>query len=253
MKLNLFKKKKVRLISQHIPKTAGTSFRLYLQQQFGENNVMRLDIPILEDVIRVNNEVHEGGELPVSVVYHGHFKCESLKSLVDNYDDIPKITWLRNPVDRVISNYFYLEERLRDELSERKKGLNILSKMQRTLMEYAQAEINRNRISKFIGNMSLDDYDFVGVVEDFEDDLRRLERIMGWEEKQIETVNRTRSKPPVSEDIREAIKALNSDDMVLYNLAMEIKKKGARRIGPCTYLRLVVRHSTMCSQETLAQ
>lgn len=226
MMLNLFKKKKVRLISQHIPKTAGTSFRLYLKEQFGENNVMRLDIPILEDVIRINNEVHEGGELPVAVVYHGHFKCESLKSLVDNYDDIPKITWLRNPVDRVISNYFYLEERLRDELSERKKGLNILSKMQRTLMEYAQAEINRNRISKFIGNMSLDDYDFVGVVEYFEVDMRRLEQIMGWKEKRLDSVNRTRNKPPVSEETREAIAQLNTDDMAIYNLAVEKRTEG---------------------------
>ena len=144
-----FKSKTPDVISLHIPKTAGTSFRNILKSIYSEKDVVRFDINERNEV-RLNENLYTGKSLPSAKVIHGHFVCETLYDNFQIPDNVLLITWLRDPVARVISNYFYLEKRLKELLEEKKNNLNILSKMQRTLIEYARAEVNRNRQSKFL-------------------------------------------------------------------------------------------------------
>ena len=141
------------------------------------------------------------------------------------------ITWLRDPVERVISNYFYLEKRLKEELEEERKGLNILSKMQRSLMEYAGAEINRNRISKFLNGAKIKDFTFVGIQEHYGEDLKTLAKILGWKEFQELHHNQTgKTKRQISEEERAEIARLNPLDMTLYQEAMELRQEGIEQV-----------------------
>lgn len=216
---------KLELISLHIPKTAGTSFYHMLKTQYGNKNVVRIDIATTKGR-RVNMIPAEKAYVhPSPKVIHGHFE---LKDLLDFVPIDPKtniITWLRHPVDRVISNYYYLSKILQNHLQEEKHDLNILSKMQRTLLEYASDEQNRNRMSKFLKGIPLEEFFFIGFVERFDQDSNELARKLQWSTQDTIKVNQTGSKKSdrVDQHIKDEIARLNAEDILLYERALQIR------------------------------
>lgn len=206
------------LISVHIPKTAGTSFRLILEEEYGKDMVCRLDMPLGGSKIEVNRRIWKDAPTPPEYkVLHGHFSPKLLNERFDIDQDIPMITWLRDPVERVISNYYYLSQRLHEELDEKRKGLNILKKMEKSLLEYADNEISRNRMTKFLDGAKIEDFAFIGIVENFKEDLVRLASVLEWNSVPYVKVNVTKKeKPVVSDDIRRQIKEWNMADVALY-------------------------------------
>ncbi len=218
-----FKKKKennynLELLSLHIPKTAGTSFRNILKSVYGEDAVVRLDINN-KFITRLNEELYEATEIPNARVLHGHYFFENIQKRFSIPEEVKIITWLRDPVKRVISNYYYLESRLVEILNEEQKNLNILSKMQRSLMEYARDEVNRNRQSKFLQGATPEDFDFIGIQENFDDDLIEIAKVLNWKSIPVSIhQNKTPTeRPKLSLEILEEIKYLNSDDVAIYS------------------------------------
>lgn len=218
----------LKLISIHIPKTAGTSFRNTLCGVYGKESVIRLDIGLDRDETRINEQNYTKAALPAGVqVVHGHFAIPALRERFEPDPSVPVITWLRDPVERVVSNYYYLVKRLSEELQEEQKGLNILSKLQRSLLEYAQQEQARNRMSKFLQEMPLEDFRFVGFVEDYDHDLARLAARLEWSDYPVFQHNRTgRDTSGVSTEELQRIREWNSDDVALYERALRMKEAG---------------------------
>lgn len=220
-------KNNIGLVSLHIPKTAGTSFRNILKDVYGDEKVIRLDIALKHGKLKINQKQFENKSLDKNwKVIHGHFSPSLLVSKFVIHDEIPYITWLRDPVERVISNYYYLEKRLKEVMDEESRGLNILSKMQRSLIEYASADNNRNRMSKFLEGKALEDFLFVGIVEHFSDDLVDLSNILDWENyKELKDNVTGTKKKDVSEDIKDEIKKLNLKDVELYQTACDLRNR----------------------------
>ncbi len=218
-------KHQLQLVSIHIPKTAGTSFRNTLREVYGEDHVVRLDITLEEEKIRLNEKDWNGPRLSKDIqVAHGHFS----PSLFQKYfreNEANYITWLRHPVERVISNYYYLVKRLKEELEEERKGLNILSKLQRSLEEYASAPLNQNRISKFLSGRALEDFAFVGIQEHYQADLQRLAQLLEWPTAPHFRHNVTGKRYEVSTDLRKQIASYNEADMILYEKGLELREK----------------------------
>lgn len=232
---DLFSKRKsssgpsaLRLISIHIPKTAGTSFRNTLCGVYGKDSVIRLDIGLDRDETRINEQIYTKSTLPDETqVVHGHFAYPALTERFLTDPSTPVITWLRHPVDRVVSNYFYLAKRLAEELREEEKGLHILSKLQRSLLEYAQQEQARNRMSKFLREMPLEKFRFVGFVEDYDNDLARLAASLDWRDYPVFKHNRTgKDTSTVSDDELQRIREWNMEDVALYERALQMKEAG---------------------------
>lgn len=219
---------RLELISLHIPKTAGTSFRNTLCEVYGTEEVVRLDIELESGETKVREQIYTSGQLPSETkVIHGHFSWPLLDNRFSIDPNIPRITWLRDPVERVISNYYYLSKRLAEELEEEKKGINILKKMQRSLEEYARFEPNRNRMSKFLAGKNLEDFFFIGIVENYEVDLKVLAKRLAWPKQPVFHYNATGNrKPIVPEDIQELIGSLNHEDITIYNKALELRGQG---------------------------
>ncbi|PSR12089.1 MAG: hypothetical protein DA408_14370 [Bacteroidetes bacterium] len=216
----------LKLISVHIPKTAGTSFRNTLCAVYGQTAVARLDIHLEDEQIRLNEQDFEALDLPRRVrVVHGHFSPKLLEKYFQIDPTTPVITWLRNPVERVVSNYYYLQSRLQEELREEEKGLNILSKMQRTLLEYAAAEVNQNRMSKFLAGRSLREFAFVGIQEFYETDLATMGHQMSWEQPPAFHHNATEKKEELSAAEYQAIAAWNAADMALYQEGLSLRQQ----------------------------
>lgn len=218
----------LRLISIHIPKTAGTSFRNTLCGVYGQESVIRLDIGLDREETRINEHIYTERTLPPGVeVVHGHFALPALMERFAPEPSTPVITWLRDPVDRVVSNYFYLARRLAEELREEEEGLNILSKLQRSLLEYAQQEQARNRMSKFLREMPLEKFRFVGFVEDYDNDLARLAARLEWPEYPVFQHNKTeRDTSMLSTEELGMIREWNLEDVALYENALRMKERG---------------------------
>lgn len=217
------------LLSFHIPKSAGTSFRNMLRDVYGAEAVLRFDTPLRGGgKFRVEQQPFTGRTLPNRVrVLHGHFSWQHANSILELPPDIPKITWLRDPVERVVSNYFYLAKRLREILDEEGRGINILTKMERSLTEYAQAEINQNRMSKFLEGLDLKDFRFVGILENMEEDLQHMAGAMGWTIQEAYQHNATgKRKREITAEERAIIEASNAKDLALYQQALELRKQG---------------------------
>ena len=224
--------KHIELISVHIPKTAGTSFRNTLKAVYGEEAVVRLDVDVIggKEILRVNQAAYTDKTLPKQArVIHGHFCPGELSDRFTLPQEHQIITWLRDPVDRVASNYYYLAKRLAEELDEVGKNLNILSKMQRTLLEYAEDELNRNRISKFLHGTPLEQLAFVGIQEYYTEDLQVLAKLLKWTDFTEFKHNVTASKYEVSPEERAEIAALNDLDVKLYDAALKLRQNRIER------------------------
>ncbi|RMG05891.1 MAG: hypothetical protein D6726_00495 [Nitrospirae bacterium] len=227
----LFRRDSLELVSIHIPKTAGTSFRNILKKVYGEDRVIRVDITLPSEKTPYSSCPEPPPILPKGTkVIHGHFRIVDVMKKYNIRSDVPIITWVRDPVERVISNYFYLQKILRDIIKEEQRSVNILSKMEKTLIEYARADINRNRMSKFLEGLNLEDLLFVGIQEYFSEDLDYLAEVLGWEgyEEYFHNAS-SEQKKPVSEELRREIQLLNDEDMKIYRKAMELREKRLKR------------------------
>ena len=106
------KDKGIELISIHIPKTAGRSFHEVLKRVYGGSLDKRYEKKhFFPDPVK---KEQLSGVLPAGIRgIHGHLTISQVRHLIDKNQ--PKvITWVRNPVDRVISNYYYFMKRIRD-------------------------------------------------------------------------------------------------------------------------------------------
>lgn len=218
---------KIKLVSVHIPKTAGTSFQNTLRDVYGTDHFARLDIDMdaPEEEIELDRQLWSGHRLSRRTrVVHGHFSPAQFDKYFQT-TDAQYITWLRHPVERVLSNYYYLEKRLKEELDEKGNRLNILSKLQRSLVEFAAASINQNRIAKFLRGRDLEAFDFVGIQAHYEEDLAAMAKLLHWTKVTTYHHNATGTTYDVNADLRAQIAAYNQEDMLIYERALALRKR----------------------------
>lgn len=219
----------------HIPKTAGSSFRSMLYQQFQQD----LIYPNLND-IKNNNGLYplqkdvlnlmSGGSHQFQFLM-GHYPFSIGKSLPKK----PKyIVFLRDPVKRAISHLYHLKRHGKEEF---KKA---------SLYEIAQAanwQINNLQV-RYMGDKNfqpgklyaentvlgtkalkqakknIDKCHFVGLTEDFSNSVKRLEKMFDWNlGKTLKQNVAPRRHRKVPKDLYEEIKALNQLDIELYEYA----------------------------------
>lgn len=156
----------VMVISVHIPKCAGTSFGTTLRSCYRER--------LWENYGRIfSREQARPGVVPAGTrCIHGHF-------LADAFDDLfpsrELITWLRHPVERVVSTYhhFLRTPDFRDDCCR------ALYEHKLTLREFADLDWMRNTASRYASGKVCSDFAFVGLVERFEESLLQFHARFG--------------------------------------------------------------------------
>jgi len=159
---------KLEIISVHIPKTAGTTFGQILAQVYGDAQVL-FDNPQLDRV----------GELPIIEPHiraiHGHFP---VGKYAGHFPWAKRIVWLRHPIDRLLSHYFFLKSFSMVHNDDPIHRL-VLEK-QISVVEFAQQVGMFNVLAGFTYGLPLTDFYFVGIQEFLMEDLAELKTMLGW-------------------------------------------------------------------------
>lgn len=216
------------LVSIHIPKTAGSSLFRLLKLVYGREAVTRINT-----MGRSQSEISKlkpgPGNSGFGMVIHGHIRISELEDVIRR--DHPKIiTWMRDPVDRVISNYYFAMNRIREGKAPSRKAYTI----NYSLTEYAAIQENRNRAAYLLENTPLDQLFFIGLYEQYEDDIRLLGNMLGWPENMdiphlkqtnismVENNCKTQFQD-ITDEMRNELARLNSIDVDLYRKVKTIR------------------------------
>ena len=209
----------LRLISIHVEKTAGPSFYHELITQYGSEGVLRMDTH-QHDFPYFNQEAKiDLNTLANIEVLHGHFTKEDLKKFVSySEDQVQIISWIRDPAQRILSNYNHLSTRLKEYVNSQKSP-QLLEKMMRSFEEFIRADINQNRMSLYLEDYAKEELSFVGQVENYNSDLEKIATLLHWDLKKI-NFSRLNDSTKIKQEINAAemqlIQSLNERDYQLY-------------------------------------
>ncbi len=159
------------IVSVHIHKNGGMNFKNFLLKSYGKN--LLLEYGKDNDVLK---RFFSGGKnrAPIEKDYekykivHGHF----LANRFDSFKNIELITFLREPSQRIVSNYYFFKNNFYNHspiCHMIKEGL--------TLEEYINLESSKNVQSFFLANKSIDDFKFIGILEEYESSIKLMKRI----------------------------------------------------------------------------
>lgn len=216
----------------HIPKTAGTSFRRMLWTLFDEKNILpnQYDLknnkglyPSLEEA-----NVKWGSRLDDIYLLAGHYRYGSS-------DILPKkakylLTFLRDPVERAFSlvkhlqrtNPEYKKFSLEDIISKNK---NILQNGQLVYFLNRDEEKNLKIDQKTrIACHRLEQFDFIGITEKFEDSIEWLENDLKYKFPKKLYLNTSEQQQIFTEEekIKAQLLELNKADQVIYDYGVKL-------------------------------
>lgn len=204
------------LISVYIPETAGAFFGELLKVYYGDRICLHYYHPYCYDPF-TSSLVRLDEIPPQSECLHGHFLA---RRFLNEYTEPMLVTWLRDPVERVISEYEYLKAN-----PDPQSGLSQLISGGATLLEFAESEFARNTQARYVDGVPLSQFAFVGVSERLEKELVRFAKLTGISLIDDDCANageKWRRSYPVGEETRKRILELNEEDLVLYGATKEL-------------------------------
>lgn len=225
-----------RIIFQHIPKAAGTSLAKLFVNQFDRDRVFICGSKdgVLNDFIEFEQNERNRLQLLIGHVdfgIHNYFNDESLY-----------ITFLRDPIDRVISHYYFIKFNKMHRFHEEANRIDIcefitsgirprMNNCMTRMISGISPEYNccqEEMVDRALENIELH-YTFFGFLSNLKESVTLLIKKMGWEEVTIPVLNVTSNKPykcDLSDKTIDIIMKYNQLDMKLYSLLME-------KINPC--------------------
>ncbi len=221
------------VISIHIPKTGGTTFAEVLKKIYG--NTLWLDYghcytitdfgsPTLPmQFFRLSRRLNTWLNRPklrrIRCI-HGHFSMSRHLSRFPNHSTI---TWLRHPVQRVISAYTELSSV--PHKTKRNTLAQLVQTRGLTLEEFAHLEGARNIMSKFLRGVDIEDLAFIGIQEYYDLCLKNFFKIIGVNPFEVRKFNvRSSDTRNIDKSVFNEILSLNELDATLYQKCLRLAK-----------------------------
>lgn len=195
------------IVSLHIPKTAGTSLFMAFRNHFG---------PRLYNYNRNPELLAQVGAAAIRAqfdIVHGHI---NLADFAGHLDGATLITFLRDPVQRVVSSYLYhTRPQTTGALADRVRGENM------TLEDFAHLPSQQDLQFRMTRPVPLDRFDYIGLSERLDTSWDQLSAVLGFEIRQETAENANPGKNVKdSYDLPAAttqlIRGLNPRDIALY-------------------------------------
>jgi len=227
------------LISTHIPKTAGVSFKKALYQYFGQNEVFtdyleayehygprRRHRLVLNRATRIlaREKIGKDPLKKRKKCIHGHFMPFKYLPLKD-IEDTLFITWLRNPVDRVVSHYNYWKRVSSKETYYKFTNHKKMQNEKWSLEKFCLHPIMKNLCSEYLWGFPLRCFDFIGVMEHYREDLKYFANTFLNCELPYEYCNETQNASSVNSKLIAKIKKYHSKDIDLYKRVLELRQR----------------------------
>lgn len=217
------------IVSCHVPKTAGTSFGELLVRYFSDRVHLDYGDRVGWDTEEGNawREERKTSQRPLGPqieCVHGHFYVSKYLDLIPH----PLIvTFLRQPVERVVSNFRFL--RAHPEI--RHPLVAEFHKAKPDLKEWAAWPWARNLQSKVLAGIALENMALVGITEHYRKSIERFDAIFHTKLQvydQGEMANRSTDEMEATASDREVIRRLNTVDMQLYERALALFENDKR-------------------------
>ncbi|MGD9226017.1 MAG: sulfotransferase family 2 domain-containing protein [Desulfobacterales bacterium] len=216
------------IISLHLPKTAGTSFAAALEMHFQTRFFLdNADLPIntpqyernkaaLETSLRYTDSYFSDVEC-----IHGHFL--PIKYLLMGYKrEVKFVTWMRNPVERILSHYYFWKRTYRPG--------KVPSLHQKVVEEnwsierFCLGPEIRNLYWQFLWGFPIDYFDFIGITEYYETDFAYFVQHYlhdSIEPKRLNVSSKGHGAYQIDRSFRNEIEAFHNRDIELYQSALE--------------------------------
>jgi len=206
-----------KLLFIHIPKTAGTSFRLAAKKYFGDENTFFDYGPKVNetsdiikqysynkpDMFLLSEELSKHTKLFLS----GHIQAAKYAPL---FDTLNTISFVRNPIEQVLSHY---------------KHFITSHNYKESLESFIQEKRFQNIQSRMLAGRDLELYGFIGLTEEYEKSIKFINSYYDIDlEVMKENVRDIKelSREEVDDEIISLIKSLNREDIKLYNRIKKI-------------------------------
>jgi len=228
------------LVSLHLPKTAGTSFLALLEQAYGERLLRDYtDRPLNRPAWRRNSRALAVGlrnlfptpRLRGVSCIHGHYLPLKYRGL-SLRQDLRFVVWLRDPVERLASHYFYWQ-RSYNPLDAGRLHRRVIEERW-DLERFCLGPELRNTYSCFLWGFPLAQFDFVGITEHYAADVRAFSaRFLDGEYSQPAPRNVNaehgqhgpESRYIADPDFRQRVEIYHAQDMALYRQALAMRQE----------------------------
>ena len=233
--LSIFCFAEEKVLFLHIPKSGGITVRSILQDRYPSGRSINvLNWGALDERLRAASQ---------SSLITGHFYYHQVKDL---YPDFAKITFLRDPVERVLSEHRYAFERDHNTPSKVLKQhflpsegdpietaenvacrvLSRLNPLDLTIPIEAHLQSAKRVLAE--------DFDFVGITEHLEESMQLFFYAMGWKFPEWTPIHNTTdaSRSAYPQSLLDEIAERNWADIELYRFANELFEKERLSITP---------------------
>ena len=212
------------LISLHIPKCGGQSVRRVLKDIFGDKFYLHY--------FQKRNALPEKHELKPGICIHGHFNRTKGFGADDYYPGVDQfITFLRDPLEIMISNYFFWKRTAR----ARQIKLGYLKEGDENDYRDIEDFFEKRPVShipNFLpGYMTPDNFKqvfeekfvHIGIVEDMKTSLTTMAKKLGFEFSEDVWINKSQRNETVSQETKERFIENNAFAYAIYDYARTLQ------------------------------
>ena len=221
------------LLSIHVPKAAGNSFREALNASFGDRFMKDygdwagFNTPEANERRALREEAMRARKDELEAAYdviHGHFIADKYRGLFRNEQFI---AFFRDPYQQALAHYHFLLRNPQREHPEEK----IFHEAKMSVMDYLEWDAFRDHQTQFLGTLSVDDLAFVGLSDEYAKSLGMFKTIFGRDlgAERFHNVNSERqgAEYHVDSQVRAAVNKYRAADIELYRRAKEIFERQA--------------------------
>lgn len=221
----------------HIPKCGGSTITNIIRKEY-TREVNRVDGynvfgSINENVEKARRVCNKNIDNILYII--GHYRYYDFEELVNSKSIFSTII-LRNPVDRVISHFYYLKQNEDLKLNDMVTGMSFKEYLEHDY--HGLVDTYNNFMTGFLSKQydiyeaihNLRQFNMVGILKDMDLFHKNLVGILGWQNTELEIKNENESRPEkkkISPEIIGMIRKRNQLDLKLYEEAVSLSKSAS--------------------------